>query len=50
MSMLNANKVIDDYCKRAKYPLPNDEAKLRFAAARLPTYSAKEQSLKMQPC
>ena len=24
LSMLNASKVIDDYCKSAKYPLPND--------------------------
>ena len=41
LSMLNASKVIDDYCKSAKYPLPNDEAKLRFAAARLPDVFSK---------
>ena len=40
-SMLNASKVIDDYCESAKYPLPDDEAKLRFAAARLPDVFSK---------
>lgn len=39
--IMKAEKIIDSYCKDATYPLPTDEDKLRYAAARLPDVFSK---------